>query len=137
MEVGRSAGRAAFADLVGEGGGVVAALAEELGGGVDHPGARVGASGHAGVTFTLSKAFAAALIEIGARDRVTAPCGPRPRIEGRFRGARDISPTGRGSSFIGGHFATGTTLHPARATRAALPSIARSGGAPASLSPSA
>jgi hypothetical protein len=46
VEVGRSAGRAAFADHVGEGGGVVAALAEQLGGGVDHPGAAVGASGH-------------------------------------------------------------------------------------------
>src|SRR6266540_310916 len=46
VEVGRSAGRAAFADHVGEGGGVVAALAEQLGGGVEHPGAAVGASGH-------------------------------------------------------------------------------------------
>src|SRR5262249_41643056 len=44
--VGRSAGRAAVADHVGEGGGVVAALAEQLGGGADHPGAAVGASGH-------------------------------------------------------------------------------------------
>src|SRR6266511_5138158 len=46
VEVGPSAGRAAFADHVGEGGGVVAALAEQLGGGVEHPGAAVGASGH-------------------------------------------------------------------------------------------
>jgi hypothetical protein len=52
VEVGRSAGRAAFADHVGDGSGVIAALAEELGGGVDHPGAAVGSSGH-GPNFTL------------------------------------------------------------------------------------
>src|SRR5262249_13904227 len=46
VEVGRSAGRAAVADHVGEGGGVVAALAEQLGGGADHLRAAVGASGH-------------------------------------------------------------------------------------------
>src|SRR5262249_12647485 len=46
VEVGRSAGCAAVADHVGKGGGVVAALAEQLGGGVDHPGAGVGAAGH-------------------------------------------------------------------------------------------
>ncbi len=45
------AGRAAFADHVGDGSGVIAALAEELGGGVDHPGAAVGSSGH-GPNFT-------------------------------------------------------------------------------------
>jgi hypothetical protein len=52
VEVGRSAGRAAFADDVGDGSGVIAALAEELGGGVDHAGAAVGSSGQ-GPNFTV------------------------------------------------------------------------------------
>ena len=61
VEVGRSAGRAAFADHVGEGGGVVAALAKQLGGGVDHPGAAVGASGH-GPDFTLDTGMTSNLL---------------------------------------------------------------------------
>src|SRR6516162_11352968 len=46
VEVDGAPGGAALFHHIGEGGGVIAALPEQLAGGVDHPGAAVSVSGH-------------------------------------------------------------------------------------------